>query len=98
MISRDKRAESRCFAPAARRSQLSASDGLACTEKESTTPACRKWPANQLGDAAHLVQTWEATTGVPIDATLRGLLEGALRRVDPAPAARIHADPRGSVR
>ena len=37
-----------------------------------------------FGDAADLVETWDATTGVPTDATLRGMLEETLRRVDSA--------------
>jgi DNA-binding PadR family transcriptional regulator len=37
-----------------------------------------------FGDAADLVETWDATTGVPADADLRGMLERTLRRTDPA--------------
>lgn len=37
-----------------------------------------------FGDAADLVETWDATTGVPIDASLRDMLERSLRLVDPA--------------
>jgi PadR family transcriptional regulator, regulatory protein AphA len=37
-----------------------------------------------FGDAADLVETWDATTGVPIDANLRGMLERTLRLTEPA--------------
>ena len=37
-----------------------------------------------LGDAADLVETWDATTGVPVDTDLRRMLERALLRTDPA--------------
>lgn len=35
-----------------------------------------------FSDAADLVQTWDATTGVPIDANLRRMLERALRLIE----------------
>jgi PadR family transcriptional regulator, regulatory protein AphA len=35
-----------------------------------------------FGDAADLVETWDATTGVPTDAHLRGMLERTLRRIE----------------
>ncbi|GIH90179.1 PadR family transcriptional regulator [Planobispora siamensis] len=37
-----------------------------------------------FGDAADLVETWEATTGVPLDADLRAMLERTLHRTEPA--------------
>lgn len=37
-----------------------------------------------FGDAADLVETWDATTGVPTDGRLRGLLERILRLIEPA--------------
>ena len=37
-----------------------------------------------FGDAADLVETWDATTGVPIDASLRGMLERTLRLIESA--------------
>jgi PadR family transcriptional regulator, regulatory protein AphA len=41
-----------------------------------------------FGDAADLVETWDATTGVETGATLRGMLEHALRLSEPAPPDR----------
>lgn len=41
-----------------------------------------------FGDAADLVETWDATTGVPTDAALRGMLERTLRLIESAAAAR----------
>ncbi|MEU5879528.1 PadR family transcriptional regulator [Spirillospora sp. NPDC047279] len=35
------------------------------------------------GDAADLVETWDATTGVPTDTALRGMLERALQLIEP---------------
>lgn len=37
-----------------------------------------------FGDAADLVETWDATTGVPTDETLRGILERSLRLIESA--------------
>jgi DNA-binding PadR family transcriptional regulator len=42
------------------------------------------------GDAADLVDTWDATTGVPTDATLRGMLERTLRLIDSAASPDQH--------
>jgi DNA-binding PadR family transcriptional regulator len=39
-----------------------------------------------FGDAADLVETWDATTGVPVDAKLRGMLKRALRLSESAAA------------
>jgi PadR family transcriptional regulator, regulatory protein AphA len=39
-----------------------------------------------FGDAADLVETWDATTGVPIDGALRGRLEHTLRLIGSAGA------------
>jgi PadR family transcriptional regulator AphA len=41
-----------------------------------------------FGDAADLVETWDATTGVPTDAALRGMLERTLRLIESVAAAR----------
>jgi PadR family transcriptional regulator, regulatory protein AphA len=40
-----------------------------------------------FGDAADLVETWDATTGVPTDAALRGMLERTLRLTETAESA-----------
>jgi PadR family transcriptional regulator AphA len=37
-----------------------------------------------FGDAADLVETWDATTGIPADAHLRGMLERVLRLTESA--------------
>ncbi|TMR12416.1 hypothetical protein ETD86_32735 [Nonomuraea turkmeniaca] len=37
-----------------------------------------------FGDAADLVETWDATTGVLTDAGLRDMLERTLRLIEPA--------------
>jgi PadR family transcriptional regulator, regulatory protein AphA len=43
-------------------------------------------------DAANLVETWDATTGVPTDATLRGMLERTLCLIESAdPSNRLDA-------
>lgn len=40
-----------------------------------------------FGDAADLVETWDATTGVPTDASLRDMLERTLRLIESADSA-----------
>jgi hypothetical protein len=47
-------------------------------------------------DAADLVETWDATTGAPIDDTLQGMLERALRLIDPT-GSPDRPQPRGTA-